>query len=213
MGPHVRSLTMTKLSLVAGAVMGSAAAFAPCQQQAGSHIPLHATANRATPSALVTSKVDSTGNNIAVKDFLESAEATRLLTKVASAGLLSKAADAGITLSKLEPLIIAAADAGVLDEVLILTESAGPEVLPLLPTVVDLAPQALPILALALSVPPSALQLGALASFVGAIGLVTAVPDNTVLEVAAQTLGVALLGTAGVASGIGALVLGSIRSL
>lgn len=205
---------MTKLSLLVGAVMAtSAVAFAPFQQQAGSHIPLHATANRATPSALVTSKVDSTGNNIAVKDFLESAEASRLLTKVASAGLLSKAADAGITLSKLEPLIIAAADAGVLDEVLILTESAGPEVLPLLPTVVGLAPQALPILALALSVPPSALQLGALASFAGAIGLVIAVPDNTVLEVAAQTLGVALLGTAGVASGVGALVLGNIRSL
>ena len=192
----------------------TAAAFAPAPQQSASNLALHATANRAAPGAIVTSKVDATGNNIAVKDFLESAEATKLLSKVAQAGLLSKAAAAGITLSKLEPLIIAAADKGVLDEVLILTEAAGPDILPLLPTVVDLAPSALPLLALGLDIPPVALQAGALASIGAAYVIVGAVPDDTVAQVAAQTLAVAVLGVAvPAASLVGATVLGKIKSL
>ena len=192
----------------------TAAAFAPAPQQSVSSISLYATANRAVPSALTTSKTDSTGNNLAVKNFLESAEATGLLTKVANAGLLSKAAKAGITLSKLEPLIIAAAQKGILDEVLILTEAAGPEILPLLPTVVELAPSALPLLALGLEIQPSLLQGAALASAAAAFGIVNAVPDDTILEVALQTLTVAVLGV-GVpaASLIGATILGKIRTL
>lgn len=206
---------MVKLSLLVGAFVAStAAAFAPAPQQSVSNLALHATAGRSTPSALVTSKVDATGNNIAVKDFLESAEATRLLSKVAKAGLLSKAAAAGITLSKLEPLIIAAAQKGILDEVLILTEAAGPDIIPLLPTVVDLAPQALPLLALGLDIPPVALQVAALGSIGAAYGLTTVVPDDTVVQVAAQTLGVAILGVAvPAASLVGATVLGKIKSL
>ena len=191
----------------------AAAAFAPVQQQAGSHVALHATASKAAPKALTTSKVDSTGNNLAVKDFLSSAENARLLSKVASSGLLSKASAAGITLSKVEPLIIIAAEKGLLDEVLILTEAAGPDIIPLLPTVVDLAPQALPLLAIALDIPPAALGLASLASFAGAAALVGTVPDDTVIEVAAQTLGAALLATAGVAAGVGAGVLGKVKSL
>ena len=191
----------------------AAAAFAPVQQQAGSHVALHATANKASAAQLTTSKVDSTGNNLAVKNFLSSAESARLLSKVASSGLLSKASAAGITLSKVEPLIILAAEKGILDEVLILTEAAGPEVIPLLPTVVDLAPQALPLLAIALDIPPAALSLASLASFAGAAALVGTVPDDTVIEVAAQTLGAALLGTAGVVAGVGAGVLGKVKSL
>ena len=191
----------------------TAAAFAPAPQQS-TNSALHATANRATPSALTTSKVDSTGNNLAVKDFLESAETAQLLTKVAQAGLLSKAASKGITLSKLEPLIISAAEAGVLDEVLILTEAAGPEIIPLLPTIVDLAPQALPLLALGLDIEPALLQVAALASLGAAYGIVTVVPDDTVVQVAAQTLAVATLGVAApAASLVGATILGKVKSL
>lgn len=206
---------MVKLSLLVGAFMAStAAAFAPAPQQSVSNLALHATANRSTPGAIVTSKVDSTGNNLAVKSFLESAESTKLLSKVAKAGLLSKAAAAGITLSKLEPLIIAAADKGILDEVLILTEAAGPDILTLLPTVVDLAPQALPLLALGLDIQPVALQGAALASIGAAYGIVQVVPDDTVAQVAGQTLAVAVLGLAvPAASLVGATVLGKIKSL
>ncbi len=195
-------------------VASTATAFAPTPQHPGSNFALCATANRAAPKALVTSKVDSTGNNIAVKNFLESAEATGLLTKVAKSGLLSKAAAAGITLSKLEPLIITASQKGILDEVLILTEAAGPDILPLLPTVVDLAPQALPLLALGLDIPPVVLQGAALASIGAAYGILTVVPDDTVAQVAAQTFAVAVLGVAApVASLVGATILGKIRSL
>lgn len=196
------------------AVMAStAAAFAPAPQQS-TNFALHATAKRAAPSALTTSKVDSTGNNLAIKSFLESAESAGLLSKVAQAGLLSKAASKGITLSKLEPLIIAAADKGVLDEVLILTEAAGPEIIPLLPTVINLAPQALPLLALGLDIEPALLQGAALASLGAAYGIVTTVPDDTVVQVAAQTLAVALLGVAApAASLVGATILGKVKSL
>jgi hypothetical protein len=151
---------------------------------------------------------------LAVKNFLESAEATGLLTKVAQAGLLSKAAAKGITLSKLEPLIILAAQKGVLDEVLILTEAAGPDIIPLLPTVVELAPQALPLLALGLDIEPALLQGAALASVGAAYGIVSAVPDDTVAQVAAQTLAVAVLGVAApAASLVGATILGKVKSL
>merc|ERR1712029_711209 len=164
--------------------MGTAAAFAPTTQQSVSNLALHATANRASPAARVTSKVDETGNNIVVKEFLQSAQSTGLLRKVAQAGLLSKAAEAGITLSKLEPLIIIAAQKGILDEVLILTEAAGPDILPLLPTVVDLAPLALPLLAFGLDIQPVLLLGAALASVVAAFGIVNTVPDDTVVQVA-----------------------------
>lgn len=208
---HVHSFSSRDITAL---MASTAAAFAPATPQSGSNFALHATANRAAPKALITSKVDSTGNNIAVKNFLESAEATGLLTKVAKSGLLSKAAAAGITLSKLEPLIITASQKGILDEVLILTEAAGPDILPLLPTVVDLAPQALPLLALGLDIPPVALQGAALASIGAAYGVLTIVPDDTVAQVAVQTLAVAVLGVAApVASLVGATILGKIRSL
>jgi len=206
---------MVKLSLLVGAFLAStAAAFAPAPQQAVSNVALHATAKRAKPALGKLSGTDSYGNNILVKNFLESAESTGLLTKVAQAGLLSKAAKAGITLSKLEPLILLAAEKGVLDEVLILTEAAGPDILPLLPSIVELAPQALPLLALGLEIQPSALQGAAVASAAAAFAIVNTVPDDTVLEVALQTLTVAVLGL-GVpaASLIGATILGKIRTL
>lgn len=204
---------MVKLSLLVGAFMAStAAAFAPSAQRSISNVALHATANRASPESRAISTVDSTGNNIAVKSFLESAQSTRLLTQVAQARLLSKAAANGITLTKLESLITVAAEKGILDEVLILTEAAGPDILPLLPTIVDVAPAALPLLALALDIPPALLVGVALASVGATYGIVTAVPDNTVLQVAEQTLAVATLGLAVPAASLaGALALGYLK--
>lgn len=207
---HFISSLFSHTPIPAAILVSTAAAFVPAPQQSVSNIALHATANRAAE----LSRVDSTGNNIAVKNFLTNAQETKLLSKVAASGLLSKAAAAGVTLTKLEPLIIGAAKAGILDEVLILTEAAGPDILPLLPTVVDLAPQALPLLALGLDIPPVALQAAALASIGAAYGICTIIPDDTVAQVAGQTLAVAVLGLAvPVASLVGATVLGKIRSL
>lgn len=206
---------MVKLSLLTGAFMVStAAAFAPAPQQSVSNVALHATAGRASKTGAITSAVDSTGNNIAVKNFLESAESSGLLTKVAQAGLLSKAGEIGISLSKLEPIIIAAGRQGVLDEVLILTEAAGPEIIPLLPTVINLAPGALPLLAAGLSIDPALLFAAAAGSIGGAYAVTQAIPDDTVAQVAIQTLAVAVLGVAAPAACVvGAGILGKVRSL
>lgn len=193
-------------------VASTAAAFAPSAQRSVSNAALHATANRASPEAVARSTVDSTGNNIAVKNFLESVESTGLLTKVAQAGLLSKLSANGITLSKLEPLITLAAEKGLVNEVLILTEAAGPDIIPLLPTIVDLAPAALPLLAAAVDIPPALLVGAAVASVGATYGIVTAIPDNTVIEVAEQTLAVATLGLAVPAASLaGAAALGFLK--
>jgi hypothetical protein len=59
-----------------------------------------------------------------------------------------------------------------------------------------------------------ALQVAALASIGAAYGIFVIVPDDTVVQVAAQTLAVAVLGVATpVASLVGATVLGKIKSL
>jgi len=146
--------------------------------------------------------VDSYGNNIAVKNLLTQVESSGLLTKVASSGLLSKAQDAGITLTKLEPLLALSKD---YPEVLVLAEAAGPDLLPILPKVVDLAPGALPLLASGLKLlDANTLQTASLAALVAAGGLVAVVPDDTVLEVAAQTLGAGALVGVAAASSVGA---------
>ena len=155
-------------------------------------------------------EVDSIGNNIAVKNLLESVESSGLLTKVAQSGLLSKAQEAGISLSKLEPLLALAAEN---KEVLILVEAATPELLPILPKVVEIAPGALPLLASAVTVPPGVLQTLGLASLAGAAGAVVLIPDDTVVEVAAQTLAVGVLGVAAPAAAfIGSAILGKLTN-
>jgi len=205
---------MVKISLFVGAaVVTTVAAFSPAPQQVASSA-LQATANRAAPSALVTSKTDEVGNNLAVKNFLEATQDTGLLSKVAESGLLSKAAKAGFTLSKVESLITLAAAQGVLNEVLVLAEAAGPELIPLLPSVVEYAPAALPLAAVALELQPGTLTGIAVASAAAAYGIVSAVPDDTVVEVALQTLAAATLGA--VVPGaclVGAGLLGKIKSL
>lgn len=192
---------MVKLTSLLGALfISSASAFAP----ASNGLRVVSSLNAASPPV-----VDNSGNNIAVKDLLEQVESSGLLTKVAQAGLLSKAQASGVSLTKLEPLLKLAASN---KDVMILLEAAAPEALPILPKVVELAPAALPLLGSAITIPSSALQGAALASVAAAGAAVYAIPDDTVLQVAAQTVAGATLGVVvPAASIVGATVLGKIR--
>lgn len=186
--------------LPAALACASTNAFAP-QPSVGATKPLAA-------STLPGAEVDSVGNNVAVKNLLLNVEDSGLLSKVAKSGLLSKAQKAGISLSNLEPLLALAADQ---PDILILVEAAGPEVLPLLPTLVDLAPAALPLLATAISVPPTVIGGAGLASAAAAAAAVIAIPDDTVAQVAAQTLIVGIFGLAvPVASLAGSAIIGQL---
>jgi hypothetical protein len=189
---------MVKLGFLVGALLAStASAFAPVTPARNTFVT--------RTNAVAAPEVDSTGNNIAVKNLLTNIESTGLLTQVANAGLLSKAQAAGISLTKLEPLLALAAEN---KDVLILVEAAGPELLPVLPKVVELAPQALPLLGALIQISPGTLQLGAFASVAAAAAAVAIVPDDTIVEVALQTIAVAVLGAAvPVASIVGATVL------
>lgn len=196
---------MVKLGLLAGALLATSAnAFVP----AGSQVP-PVTQRLAATTNVDVAEVDSTGNNIAVKNLLTDIESTGLLSKVAQAGLLSKAQASGISLAKLEPLLALAASN---KDVMILVESAGPELLPILPKVVDVAPGALPLLGAAIQVSPGTLQAAGLASLAAAAGAVYLIPDDTVVEVAAQTLAVGALGAAAGASLVGSAVLGKLTA-
>ena len=155
----------------------------------------------------IREEVDTIGNNVAVKNFLEGVDNAGLLTKVAEVGLLSKAQAAGLSLSKLEPLLELAAKN---PDVLILAEAAGPEVLPLLPKVVELAPPALPLLAAAIQVPPTALAVAGAGALGAAAGVVILVPDESLLQIAGQTFAVGALGAAGLAGIVGSAVLGKV---
>ena len=158
--------------------------------------------------AAMTPEVDTVGNNIEVKNILGKIESSGLLTKVAKSGLLSKAQDAGVSLSKLEPLLdLVAAN----PDILVLVEASGPELIPILPTVVDLAPAALPLAAAAIGTPPALLQIAALGSLGATAGIVYLVPDDTIVNVALQTVAAATLGLAvPAASLVGSVVLGKL---
>lgn len=134
-------------------------------------------------------EVDSVGNNVKVKSLLEKVESERLLSKVAASGLLSKAQKAGITLTKLEPLLALAAEN---PDILILVEASGPELLAVLPSVVDLAPGALPLLAAAVGIPPALIQGAGVGALAAAGAAVYLIPDDSVTNVAIQTLAVGL---------------------
>jgi Protein of unknown function (DUF1118) len=152
-------------------------------------------------------EVDTVGNNVKVKELLLKVERDQLLSKVAASGLLSKAQDAGITLSKLEPLLSLAADN---PDILILVEASGPEVLPLLPAVVDLAPGALPLLATAVGIPAPVLGAAGVAALAAAGGALAFIPDDTVVNVAVQTLIVGLAVPTAGAAFIGGAILGKL---
>jgi hypothetical protein len=199
---HIKSFLFTATIVITAAlVVASATAFAP----AGS---VSRTSVQTQASTLPGAEVDSVGNNVAFKELLTEIEERRLLSQVAQSGLLSKAQEAGVSLSKLEPLLKLASEN---PDILVLVEASGPELLPILPGVVKLAPSALPLLATAISIPPALLQVAGLASIGLAALIVQAVPDDTVAQVAAQTLAVGLLGVAApVASFAGAAVLGQL---
>ena len=156
--------------------------------------------------------VDNNGNNIKIRDLLSKVDSSNVLTKVADAKLLSNAQASGITLSSLEPLLRAA---GGNQEVMILLEAATPELLslPILPKVIEIAPVALPLLGTLIQIPTAALQLGGIVSLTSAAAAVALIPDDTILQVAAQTLLVATLGLViPVVSVGGSVVLSKARS-
>ena len=126
------------------------------------------------------------------------------MTKLAQSGLLSKAKQAGISLSTLEPFLDLASQNPSL---LVLVEAAGPDILPLLPKIIEIAPDALPLLALGLDLKPGTLQTLGIAALGAAGAGVYFIPDDTLLEVAGQTLLASTLAGAGVASFIGASAL------
>lgn len=169
-------------------------------------VPVTTQPTRVT-SLHVQSSVDNYGNNIAVKNLLEKVENERILSKVAASGLLRKASAAGITLSKLEPLLALAVDN---PDILILVEASGPEVLPLLPTLVDLAPGALPLLATAVSVPAPLIGAAGVGALAAAGLAVASIPDDSVVNVALQTLAVGVALPVAGASFVGAGILGQL---
>jgi len=186
--------------IITALLFSAATAFAPTVQRSRLSSPLRASA--------LSEEVDMYGNNLKVKSLLEKVEEQRLLSKVAESGLLSKAQDAGITLSSLEPLLALAADN---PDILILVEASGPELLPLLPTLVDLAPGALPLLAAAVSIPTPVLAGAGIGALGAAFAAVTAIPDDTVTNVALQTIIVGLALPAAGASFAGAAILGQLK--
>ena len=96
---------------------------------------------------------------------------------------------------------------------MILIEAAGPEALPLLPKIVEIAPGALPLLGAAIQISPGTLQAGAVVSIAAAAAGVFLIPDDTAIQVAAQTLLVGGLGVAApAASIIGAAILSKIKN-
>lgn len=178
----------------------TASAFAPAVQQSRVASPLRASA--------LSDEVDAYGNNLKVKSLLEKVEQERLLSKVAESGLLSKAQEAGITLSGLEPLLALAAEN---PDILILVEASGPELLPLLPTIVDLAPGALPLLAAAVSIPTPLIGAAGIGALGAAYAAVVGIPDDTVTNVALQTLAVGLALPVAGASFAGAALLSKLK--
>ena len=163
--------------------------------------------SRPLRASALSEEVDYLGNNVKVKSLLEKVERQRLLSKVAESGLLSKAQAAGITLSSLEPLLTLAADN---PDILILVEASGPELLPLLPALVDLAPGALPLLAAAVSVPPPLLSAAGLGALGAAAAAVVVLPDDSIASVALQTLAVGVALPVAAASLVGAAILGQL---
>uniref|UniRef100_A0A7S3Q092 Uncharacterized protein n=1 Tax=Chaetoceros debilis TaxID=122233 RepID=A0A7S3Q092_9STRA len=188
---------MVNAKLFIGAlVASSASAFAPVPVSRSAVAPLNA-------------RVDAIGNNIAVQNLLIQVEETKLLSKIAQSGLLSKAQASGVTLTQLEPLIKLAASN---KDAMIILEAAAPEALPILPKIVDLTPAALPLLAAAIQIPPVALQGAAVVSLAAAAAGVFVIPDDTTVQVAAQTLLVGVGGVAAAASAVGSVVLSKIKA-
>jgi len=98
------------------------------------------------------------------------------LSKVADLGLLSKASAAGVSLSSLEGVLIAADDAGAV----LLAAEKVPGSLGLIEFAVGAAPGLL-------SVPAPLLFATGAASLAGAGAVVLGIPDDSVVNIAVQT--------------------------
>jgi hypothetical protein len=66
-------------------------------------------------------------------------------------------------------------------------EASSDKVLPLVAKAIELAPGLLPLAGAAVRIPSVALFGGAFASLAGAVALVTAIPDDSVTNIALQT--------------------------
>ena len=115
----------------------------------------------------------------------------KVLTKTAQLGLLSRLDKAGFKLSTAKPLIKKADELDVLG----VLEASSDKVLPILAKVIDLAPGLLPLAAPVLNTPPTVLFGTGLASLAAAFAVITLIPDNTVNDVALQTVLVIPLAT------------------
>ena len=146
-----------------------------------------------SPSPPSQPTLPSIGNNLIVKKSLATAQSSGLLTSVYESGLLSKAQAAGVSLSSLEPLLKLASEN---PDVLLLLESAGPDVLPLLPTILSAAPKALPILGALVGTPPPLIASGAVLGPAAAFAIANALPDDSVGSVALQVVAAGILGVA-----------------
>ena len=124
-----------------------------------------------------------------VSTTLSTVEETRLLSKVARLGLLSKLEKAGLKLSDIEPLLVLAEKEGLIGAL----GEVNDDLLPLLPTLVGLAPAGLPALGLVLNTPPAAFYGLAAASAAAGVA-VTQLPDDSVGIVALQTFVAILFG-------------------
>ena len=90
-------------------------------------------------------------------------------------------------------------------------EASSDKFLPLIASAIELSPSLLPLAATALKAPPSAFFGGATASLAAAVAVIALVPDDSVANVALQTLIAVPLGAVlPVALGVGGVVLGKI---
>jgi hypothetical protein len=92
----------------------------------------------------------------------------------------------------------------------VLVEASGPELLPLLPTIVDVAPAALPLLASAVSIPAAAFPVLGLGLLAASVGAVSVIPDDSVVNVALQTILVGSTFAAAVAAFAAGAILGQL---
>ena len=132
----------------------------------------------------------------------------KLLTQTAQLGVLSKLDKAGVKLTTLGPLIKQADKLGALS----LVEGKGEQLLPLINKAVDLAPALLPLTKGLIQGGPTPLIALAIVSLASALVVVGVIPDDSVSNVAVQTLiavprGAIVPG----ACGVGAAILGKLK--
>lgn len=173
---------MSFKALLVSALLGSCAAF--------SLSPARPAQRRAAPS--VVRMASATDTKAILKRTLERTDEVGLLTKLANTGLLRKASNAGVKFADLEPLLKLADDQGLL----YVLDAVSEDALPLLPTLVETAPAVLPLAAGALSIPAPLYFLLALGCPLGAYEITQIIPDDTVVNIALQTLLAVPLATA-----------------